>query len=532
MMELKPGYSMEALRFAIEQMVSCGQSDIVRLCFKVEVPRKEVSRVSKLIRALDGWMVQDDVIWNAYGLGIHGIASWAGVLTILSGDREHRFRILHLDRFGKRFVFAIPARQAESISELPGIGLSISEIRVLIELANDLADSTSQYELYFKLKHPSQNTLIQQRENWPVMRPDENHLLTFLESTPTILSVIVAAMDSQLRAFKRFGMAPHGLYNFLLPKGTSSADEWLLTAFRAVSFVNEPGAVSIGPIEITLKDGGDLARWRACYERLAILRTTTGALLWPLMETAEETERLRKCGGCPSNPFPTVPIAVTRGILQCPQALDVSLPDHPNRFCVADQDLLRTAMATLLNKELAQKVYDRWRKNLETPLAYRIDGFRLWRDTLIDVAINSWFSNPETKRRALALLEQDTLQQEADEARRAETLEHAFQLLSNPGRYDGQIIDRPNSKDEAQLLLSADAVAFRFTPQRGPDKGHTYLAFNEVSLQRLLRCVGCTESLFESFLRLCEKEGILDQRNRSITLGGETFNAITFRIQT
>ena len=165
-------------------------------------------------------------------------------------------------------------------------------------------------------------------------------------------------------------------------------------------------------------------------------------------------------------------------------------------------------------------------------MAYRIDGFRLWRDTLIDVAINSWFSNPETKRRALALLEQDTLQQEADEARRAETLEHAFQLLSNPGRYDGQIIDRPNSKDEAQLLLSADAVAFRFTPQRGPDKGHTYLAFNEVSLQRLLRCVGCTESLFESFLRLCEKEGILDQRNRSITLGGETFNAITFRIQT
>ena len=528
---MERGYPTKSLLAAVERMISCGQSDVVHQCLKVKVPHKEFKRLNKSVGATSGWMIQNGVVWNVYGLGIHGIASWAGVLTVLTGDREYRFRILHLDRLGTRSVFTIPARLAESVSELPGVGLSNSEIRVLIGLANDLADSRSQQELCFELKHSSQSTLIQQRMEWSVVKPDEQRLLDLLESAPTLLPVVVAAMDAQLRAFKCFRKAPQGIYNFVLPKGSPGADEWLFTAFRAVSFVNELGAVSMGPIEITLKDSGDLSRWKACYERLAILRTTTGALLWPLVESIEEAERFRKCGGHPPSPFPTVPIAVTRGILQCPQVLDVALPDRPDRLCVADQDLLRTAMAVLLDKTLAQEAYDCWRKAIKSSSTYRINGFRLWRDTLIDVAISRWFSNPEAKRRVHALLGKNALQQEEDEARRAETLDRAFRLLSDPGRYNSQIVDRPTSKEEAQLLLSTDVAAFHFTPQRGPDKGRTFLAFSEESLRRLLRRAGCDEMLFEPFLRLCEKEGILDQRNRSITLGGETFNAITFQLE-
>lgn len=73
-------------------------------------------------------------------------------------------------------------------------------------------------------------------------------------------------------------------------------------------------------------------------------------------------------------------------------------------------------------------------------------------------------------------------------------------------------------------------LAFRYSPDKGPDAGSKFLAFTKESLVRFLRQAAAGEEVLDAFLDACDKEGILDDRSRSINLGGDTFSAITFRV--
>ena len=340
--------------------------------------------------------------------------------------------------------------------------------------------------------------------------------------------MIAAALDTQLRAFKSFRYAPLGIYHFQIPKGASS--QWFFTSMSAMTFVNAPGQHRDGPIQITLKDSRDLDRWRACCGRLAVIQTSSVSSLWPLVEAAEEADRIQKSSGCPLHPFPTVPITLGLGVMHYPQAADITLPEAPVHLNNSDLDLLRTAVAMLLRKDVAKEINTYWKQRTAVPTIYRENRFQLWREALCSTAIAHWFTDSERAARANDLLLQHQEEHAHAEAKRQEAIQRALHLLSNPSRYIDQINQRPPSKEAAVQALSQHAVAFWFKPQKGADRGQSLLAFSEASLKRLLQQAECDETLYEPFLRVCEAQGLLDQRNRSITLGKETFNAITFRL--
>lgn len=121
---------------------------------------------------------------------------------------------------------------------------------------------------------------------------------------------------------------------------------------------------------------------------------------------------------------------------------------------------------------------------------------------------------------------------ELEEARRerSASIQRAMDFLKDPERYKGQIIDRPATTEAAEEALSDEALAIRFIPVKGPDAKTKYLAFSKDSLTRLLKQTGGSEEIFDAILDECEKENVLDNRNRVIKFGEQTLRLTTFRL--
>lgn len=529
------GYNSDELKAAIRQQVLAGAITSPQLLFDVPSPVKELSRLKRVLESDSKWQSVGKMRWNEYGCAVQAIASWGKGIAVEMRGHTYRFKILHLDHFDRRIVFSIPAQQIDSGFKLPGIDFSGNELRALIEMANDISFPPETVEYSLRIKHPARDTLMWQRDRWSLKELDEPRLVDLLEREPAVLHIGVAALDAQLRVFKEFKEVPCGIFNFQVLKRASSAEAWFLSVVRAMTFTNDPGCFSDGPIEIAVKDTADLNRWETCVERLTILRASSTTLLWLLVEKVEESEQRKKSGGYAQQLaptlFPTTPIILGRSVLQSSLVADIELPAAPTPLSPYEQDMLRTAISALLSRDVARMVYRRWKQLIVEPAIYRVNRFQLWQDILTNLMVKTWFSDARVLERARSLQRNKKTEEEHAKVRREELLGSAFVFVSDPDRYLSQIVERPNCIAEAEDLLAGDAVAFWYSPMRGGDKGKTFLAFTSDSLKRLLRQVGCGEELYESFLRRCERGGILDQKNRSITLGEKTFNAVTLKIK-
>ena len=65
-------------------------------------------------------------------------------------------------------------------------------------------------------------------------------------------------------------------------------------------------------------------------------------------------------------------------------------------------------------------------------------------------------------------------------------------------------------------------IAHKFRMVAAVEKAH------EERFLRLLNTVGLDESLYDAFIDLCGRYGLLDQKKRTINLGAESFCAVTF----
>ena len=522
------GYTQEQLSDIVCQMLLSGQGATPQKLFEVDAPEQGVERLRKALKASELWELHGDTVYNVFGIAFKGIASWGPGLTIRMAGRDHRFKVLHLDRFGRRMVYLLPAVQVGNLSGLPRIDLSHDEVKLLLQMADDLIRSADCHEYFMKIKTPAVDTIVHQTAAWSKEAYDEADLLALLSQDPMLWEAAVTALDAQLRSFKRLRDAPQGITNFILPTGSAAAEKWVFAILQALTFSNEQGILLAGPIELRLKETADLRQWRNSYGRMVILRTATGALLAPLVEQAEEMERIRKCGGHAPRGFPTAPISLSRAALCCSQAADIQLAKDMRPPTFAEQDLLRAAMSRALSKDIAQRVYQRWKRRLAERTAYRLPGLHVWRSILRDTLAELWFSDAELRIQALALCEDAQEALEAAQKQREDTLARAYELLSHPERYKQWIMDRPASKQVCMDKLSDEAMAFHYIPQKGKDHGVHLLAFSKASLLRLLNTVGLDESLYDAFIDLCGRNGLLDQEKRTITLGAESFCAVTF----
>lgn len=525
-MEYISGYSNEKLHTHITGVAQSGADGPVKL-FEVDTPKEAVKILKKALKASETMTIHGNTV-RSNGRSFRGILSKGTRVTVRVSGYGYRYQILHLDRFGIRSVYAIPITQASKLTGLPDLDLSTDELDLLQQMANELESCSTPEELLIEVKHPARETVREQKEIWVQMGEGGNCeiLEEVVQEYEFIPDIAVAALDCQLRAFKSFKTAPTGVYNIVEPK-KGDAQGFLLPLLGAMTFSNEQGRVSFDEIIIHLKDSDDLNRWRKCRGRMVVIRTSTGSLLWPLIEEIEKQEQVIKSGGpLPTVQLPTIPISVTRSFLQVPYAVDIGLPalEKFPELNGSQLDCLRSAMGRVLNEDTAKRVKADWKKAKALPSFYRESGFETWRKILLKHLLAAWFPEKNTEGIFLSV----TQRQEEDRRRREEILQQAFHMLAHTENYENQIVDRPSSKDEAIKLLSAKAVAFWFEPKKGDDKGKKLLAFSRDSLNRLLQSVNVQEEYYDAFIRLCDQEGILDKPNRSITLGGETFTAVTF----
>lgn len=97
------------------------------------------------------------------------------------------------------------------------------------------------------------------------------------------------------------------------------------------------------------------------------------------------------------------------------------------------------------------------------------DGFATWVEAIGTEFLRAAFASASQLRdQALELLSDSQAEQERAEQERAALITRALDLIGTLSRFEREIADRPQSKDEAdQLLDSEQAVAFRIPAQEG-----------------------------------------------------------------
>ncbi len=508
---------------------AAGQADQPIYLQTNPLPVKEHKRLLRKLDASENWQRDGNTVYHATSVPLSIIASWQGNFKITLQAQAHHFRLLALDAAENRDLYAIPVSKLDSISELPQSGLSKVEIFLLTRMANEISANDGLKETTIFYKHPAQPDIRSQRKIWSGTH-DEERYLALLKEQPWILPVVTGALDSQLHAFKRFGEAPVSIYNFITDPRNPQADSIFFAALTAVNFSSAAQHSDAAPVEIYLRDSSDLKTWRLCVERLALIRTATGSLLTPLLDELSERERVKYCGGILPPPPPTIPIMRCRSFLHRRGVLDVELPRDLTSLTILEQDTLRAMASNTLTKADAQDVYDAWRERMSRRDAYRIDPFACWRQVLEYKFIYSNFHNPESLDLAIELLGDVTEKQCDEEEKREGIIKAAVEYIADTNRYEREITERPATCEDARRILedNEDAVAFWFTPGKGSDAGKRLLAFSRKSLIRMIARVGGGENILEAVLDRCERQGFFDKKKRPITLGGSTFNAITF----
>lgn len=512
----------------IARAVSAGQFGRVLDLGTASPGKKELKRMNKQLKSSENWYVKNGIVHSSNGASVPGYTKWCGIVAVDLKHTVYRYRILGLYYKDTLHYFAIPIEMLkgeDSIRSLPGIEFSPVEIRLLISMADELRDAKSDHEKIITLKHPVAETLYLSLDLWQTNDGTlPNRLLQLLRANRVLVWMMIAAFDMQLRVIKGLKRAPVPIYNFITSSKDLQAQERIISVFAALNFTTEAGTSE--PIQIQLKDEKDLCGWYTHVDRMSVLCTSGTRLLRPLIDTINTRDQISKSGGLMPAPLPALPIVISRKVIHSPAAFDVDIQQNEGDLSTEDKDLLRYAMAWVLFMSSPKKMLQQLDKRMSAKNGYRLDPHKVWREILA----KNFFESLDIQEEALALIadEEEVLDQARKE--RDASIQRAMDLLKDPLRYQRQIIDRPASKAEALEALSGEMVAFRFTPKRGEDAGTNLLAFTKASLARLLKQATAGEEVLDAFLDVCEKNGVLDSRKRTIKLGTDTIQAITFLI--
>lgn len=514
--------TLKRILAAAGRAVLSGEQDHISkaLTISAQSKQKAIRRYRKHLDASEDWQRYGTTVYNAHGIAFDGIAYWYKRVCVRLNGHDYRFQVLCLARFECLTFYLIPI--GHKGKQLPDIDLGEGEFQMLIEMADDIGDSSAKREYMVELKNPLRWNTEDRIASWKVESYDQSGLLELLESQPILLHVLTAALDAQLRALKDLRDAPATIYNFLLPKGNHAPTDWLISALRSVTFSNESSDLP-GPIVVrSFKD------WSQCFRRLTVLAVGQREVLQPILGQLETRDRLLKCGEPTISPLTTLPLVLSKNALCNPFGEDIELHQSMKPLTAYQQDLLRTAMSMALSRETAKQVFQMWQMQMERPTAYRLSGRKVWQEALTSFMLIQMFPDKSLQRQAHALQQDSQLLLEAENQKRNDCLHRAYDLVTDPEYYADRIIDRPSTKKEAEDKLSDEAFAFRYDPQKGDHSGEHFLAFSKDSLLRLLGTIGFDDRLYDAFLELSINQDARISRDAPITLGGKTFHAITF----
>lgn len=520
------GYSVDDLAKSIWRTISVGLEDQPQRILHVKSPRKALKNIRKALNGTQDWSVKGTVVHNGGGKYVNGIASWGRQIRVQTYGRTFAFRIFQLDQSDGRLVYSIPLDRPTPLKKLPELCASVDDVRLYFDMADATAITTNDEPLTILMKHPLKETVKTQARPWAAVKLKSSELEALFTACPTLISVVAAAVDIQLRAIRNLADVPLGLYNMVCSPKNELAEPWLWSVLQSVTFTTSPQGGILGPILISDTGESAITAWKKCWGRLTVMRTSSSTANL-MADALQEHRRQLKCHWSAQPPFVIPPMTFTASVLCRPEALDIVIDSSSPPLTPDQQDLLRAAVSTLVaNQSFAKEVVAQWCKIMAHPTAYRLDGFAIWQKKIAAGLFTRWFPDrPELMR-----FFNETNQRTEDAAnKRHSSLHAAFSALVDIDGYADQICEKPQTVTEAKTVLSDRAFAFWFTPKKGRNRDVRMLVFSTESLTRFLKQKGgCDSSLYPAFLDECERVEILCSKNDSITLGGATFNGVSF----
>lgn len=465
------------------------------------------------------------------GIVLPGIAIWKRPFALqIAQDVTVRYKILKFYYQQHLITYAIPVSKADSLTSLPQIDCTSDEIKAILRAADILSKSTK--EKFYNISSPVAGDITAHRDAFASQSTADlpAKLLTLLHSDDYILTLMAICADVHYRAMHSQPKLPDVLYNFV---GESRQQGWrdqLLNLFTALNFSTSTDCTHTRPLITQVKDPNDLKRWHnGPRDRLHLISTATGSLLWSLIECLSDRENHSQCGRILSS-LPTVPITICSSALCSPHAFDFDLTKNSKSIGPNDFDLIREAMCEFLQDQHLRAAKILFDRRMSSPTSYRMLPRVVWFESLEQAFIDCIFGNHPAYNEACALLANTTSAQQEQEVLREESLTRALDLIAHPTRFAKHITPCPETWEDALSALSKDAYAFHKCFQKGKHKGCQALAFTSDSLKRLLHTASCDEFLFDVFLERAAAQNLLLDRSMVLNIGGETRRVILFRL--
>lgn len=523
---MKNLYAYKDIEAAVLGAIRAGQTESILHLFDVDLSKKCRAATEECVKGLKSWRYSDGCAIYKHRNRLPGVASWAFEVTASVGAVALRFRILHFDMNGRRRVYLVPTTKDWGGLNLPGITLTPEESKLVLKLADELTPPTRLERLDLKCNHLAKATLKDSVAVWNGAL-EQDKLFALLTKNPELAEIVFAAVDTQLRALKRMPCAPWIIHNLIRAK-EEDANATVQGILRACTFANEVSPLGGGPIDLTVKDAESLRQIQRSPERFIFFCFREREQLQPILRAAEERERIAKSGGgIAALDYPAA-VAVSGVFLGKPYALDCQIPDALPTLTGRELDLLRTAVGLVLNKQTAEEIYRCWQARISDPANYAVNGALLWRYVLAVIVSRQWFADQRQRNAFREHYLTHLCKGAAAQADREKVLRDALNRLTDVDSYRGQIIEKPDSKADAEKRLADDAAAFQYTPKKGALKERELLVYTKDSILRLLEPIGLTSDLYSTFCGRCEEDGLLVKRDHAITLQGGSFHGVAF----
>lgn len=516
------------LKDAIAIQASAKKRDeiIVFECYKNSA-RRLIAKNRKRINSSKPYKIFDDNVCNEYGQKINAIPAWIGTIEVEIIDVLQRYKTLLIFHQNKYYLFCIPTVILNKPFKLSKLGFEADDSKFLCQIASDTSQNTEYIQIYHKLKHPAKLYINYQKEQFTEL-PDNTEFLNLILKYPCVLDCILPVIDAQIRGIKSLKLAPVGLYNFTVKNGNLQVISQAKDIITSANFAYSTNYANARPIEKQLTEKNPLP-FEEYYDRIVLGYTSSSTALDKLYTVIDEREEQRSIGGKLPDRLPSIPILINKKFSANRHAYNIEFDDSLSELDSCTLNLIRVTCKSIINKSIAQSVYDTWMYRMSSPYSYNTPVFDKWVNTLKQVILYTLADEDDNLQNLVDdILGKMQEQKLVDEEDRKQRIQEAIDKIKDTDNYSDKIISRPKTKAIAVDKLSDEAYAFWFVPAKGNDQDRKLLAFSKNSLLRFLKAHGLDEILYELFLKKADSIGILHNKNHSITLSGETFNAITF----
>lgn len=488
------------------------------------------SKCKARIKADDQLQWHHGNVTTPYGITVPGFAYWDNTLATVVNGYTYRHRELCLCRPDDGRSYAVPMSMVERKFKLPDIELADDELEAYKYIADRISPKPD--EITYTVNHPAKTAIKDNRDDWKKESLDPGGFSDMLkENNEWLTPILIAALDTQLRSFSGCNGIPIFCYNFTLKKVNLQADSNFIRALTAMNFTVQDGACSAAPREITVQDNGDIEDWNGCHDRLVVLRTVKGGGLAPIFDKLDTYDRSRAYKRVLPPRLSTVPIIRSKTFFDRSDTVDCELPEVIPALTDAQLSWLRTAFSCVLTGENAADASEHWRDRMYHMCGFLRNPFEEWRDVLHRVFLDSVFPNQDqAKGTAQTGFQTAQKRQKEAEEEREKTLQDALELLRDQSRFDGEIVKKPGTSDDATRLLDKEqtAVAFRHTITQGVASGQHFVVFSNSSLFRLVQRVGLDESMYDVLKKRAAEIGLLVRLSKPVKFGQTSFNGFWF----